>query len=65
MKKKLNNWSPASWRDKPITQQPRYPDPAALQQIETELRVRPPLVFANEIESLNQALARVLRVDGH
>jgi len=55
----MNNWNLTSWRNKPIAQQPNYPDPMALQQIETELRVRPPLVFANEIENLNQALARV------
>ena len=55
----MNNWNLTSWRNKPIAQQPNYPDPVALQQIETELRVRPPLVFANEIENLNQGLARV------
>ena len=55
----MNNWNLTSWRNKPIAQQPHYPDPVALQQVETELRVRPPLVFANEIENLNQALARV------
>ena len=59
MKKELDDWRPVSWRDKPIAQQPSYPDPAALQQVEAELRTRPPLVFANEVKSLNQALARV------
>ncbi len=55
----MNNWTLTSWRDKPISQQPIYPDPLALQHVETELRLNPPLVFANEIESLNQALGRV------
>jgi 3-deoxy-7-phosphoheptulonate synthase len=55
----MNNWNLTSWRNKPITQQPNYPDPMALQQVETELRAGPPLVFANEIETLNQALAGV------
>ena len=47
----------------PIAQQPDYPDPAALKRIEAELGRRPPLVFANEVEELNQALARVAQ--GH
>jgi 3-deoxy-7-phosphoheptulonate synthase len=55
----MPNWTPTSWRDKPIAQQPDYPDPPALQRIEAELARRPPLVFANEIEELNQELARV------
>jgi 3-deoxy-7-phosphoheptulonate synthase len=55
----MDNWDLATWRSKPITQQPDYPDPVALQQIEAELGGKPPLVFANEIESLNRALARV------
>lgn len=55
----MNKWTPTSWRSKPISQQPRYPHPAALQQTEAELRVGPPLVFADEIDKLNQALARV------
>lgn len=59
MKKNLHAWRPAGWRTRPIAQQPSYPVLATLQQVETELRARPPLVFANEVESLNQALARV------
>jgi 3-deoxy-7-phosphoheptulonate synthase len=55
----MENWTRSSWRDKPITQQPDYPDPQGLRQVEAELDRRPPLVFANEIEDLNQALARV------
>lgn len=58
-KSRPENWTPAGWRGKPITQQPRYPDPAALARVEADLGAGPPLVFASEIESLNQALARV------
>ncbi|MCB0195276.1 MAG: 3-deoxy-7-phosphoheptulonate synthase class II [Anaerolineae bacterium] len=56
---KKNAWTPSSWRSKPIAQQPHYPDPTLLHRTETELRAKPPLVFAAEIEQLNQALARV------
>ncbi|MCB0227215.1 MAG: 3-deoxy-7-phosphoheptulonate synthase, partial [Anaerolineae bacterium] len=42
---KTNNWTPSSWRSKPISQQPRYPDAAALQQTEAALRAGPPLVL--------------------
>ena len=57
----MNNWSLSGWRSKPIVQQPQYPDLKALHQVEAKLKVEPPLVFANEIENLNQALARVAR----
>ena len=56
----MQRWSPTSWRSKPISQQPHYPDPAALRRAEAELGARPPLVFANEIENLKQELARVV-----
>ncbi len=55
----MNAWNPASWRTKWVAQQPDYPDPAAVRQVEAQLSAGPPLVFANEIEKLNHALARV------
>ncbi len=55
----MNHWNPASWRKKPISQQPIYPNPAPLQEVETTLRAAAPLVFANEIETLHSELARV------
>ncbi len=57
----MNKWNLTSWRNKPITQQPDYPDLPALQHVESKLGAGPPLVFANEIENLNQALARVAK----
>ena len=42
------NWSPDSWRNKPIVQVPEYPDTAALKAAEDKLRGYPPLVFAGE-----------------
>ena len=50
-------WSPASWRDKPATQLPVYPDAGALAAAQDELRALPPLVTSREILSLQQQLA--------
>ncbi len=52
-------WSPASWRAKPIEQVPVYPDPEALAAVETRIATYPPLVFAGEARKLKNALARV------
>ncbi len=51
------NWTPDSWRSKPINQVPIYPDPMALAQVEDRLRTYPPLVFAGEARDLKKALA--------
>jgi 3-deoxy-7-phosphoheptulonate synthase len=53
------NWTPASWRGKPIRQVPVYPDPEALALVETRLKTHPPLVFAGEARSLKSRLAQV------
>ncbi len=53
------SWSPASWRAKPISQVPEYPDPAALAAVETRLKTHPPLVFAGEARNLMAGLAQV------
>ena len=52
-------WSPQSWRAKPVSQVPVYPDPAALAAVETRLKTHPPLVFAGEARNLTAALAQV------
>ena len=49
--------SPGTWRDRPAAQQPTYPDPEALAAIGTDLRSRPPLVFAGEVDSLRERMA--------
>lgn len=54
-----NNWSPDSWRDRPIRQAPSYPDADALAAVEARLRRYPPLVFAGEARRLQEGLARV------
>ena len=53
------NWSPTSWRDKPISQVPAYPDSQILADVEGRLRTYPPLVFAGEARDLKKALADV------
>src|SRR5262245_14976651 len=55
----MKNWTPDSWRDKPILQVPKYPEPEKLAEVETTLRNFPPLVFAGEARSLKRNLARV------
>src|SRR6202165_557433 len=54
-----HDWSPDSWRSKPIRQMPDYRDAAALAAAEAQLRSYPPLVFAGEARSLKAALGRV------
>ena len=49
--------SPGTWRDRPAAQQPTYPDPEALAAVGTDLRSRPPLVFAGEVDSLRERMA--------
>lgn len=55
----MDNWSPDSWKSKPILQQPEYQDATAVQQVENELAQLPPLVFAGEVRSLRKQLAEV------
>ena len=52
-------WSPESWRDKPISQVPSYPDAAKLASVEERLRAFPPLVFAGEARRLTESLGQV------
>ena len=50
-------WSPESWRARPASQQPAYPDAAALAAALAELRALPPLVTSWEILALKRQLA--------
>jgi 3-deoxy-7-phosphoheptulonate synthase len=53
------NWTPDSWRQKPIRQVPTYTDAARLKAVEEDLKNFPPLVFAGEARSLKSKLAEV------
>lgn len=55
----MSIWTPSSWREKPILQQPTYPDQEALKRVEEELRSYPPLVFAGEARNLKKQLGDV------
>lgn len=56
----MSTWSPSSWREKPILQQPNYINMEQVKQIEAQLQKLPPLVFAGEARSLKADFARVV-----
>ena len=53
------NWTPESWRGKPIKQVPAYPDQEALAATEKRISSYPPLVFAGEARQLRERLSDV------
>lgn len=55
------NWTPTSWRSKPIRQVPTYDDPAQVEAALDTIRGYPPLVFAGEARRLKDRLASVAR----
>jgi 3-deoxy-7-phosphoheptulonate synthase len=55
----MKKWTPDSWRGKPISQVPAYPDASALADTEARLATFPPLVFAGEARKLKKQLAAV------
>ncbi|MEC9368869.1 MAG: 3-deoxy-7-phosphoheptulonate synthase, partial [Pseudomonadota bacterium] len=52
-------WTPDTWRKKPIQQVPDYVDPKTLTEVEKQLSTFPPLVFAGEARLLKERLAQV------
>jgi 3-deoxy-7-phosphoheptulonate synthase len=50
-----------AWRDLPAAQQPRWPDPTALDEAVRTLATYPPLVFAGECDDLRSRLAAAQR----
>ncbi len=54
-----NQWTPDSWKSKPVRQVPTYTDEAAVKSVEDELGIFPPLVFAGEARLLKKKLADV------
>jgi len=54
-----NIWTPSSWRDFPIKQQPIYEDMKKVKKVEKELSNYPPLIFAEEARRLKTQLADV------
>ncbi len=56
-----DNWTPGSWQQKVVLQQPTYPDKEQLQDALQKLAKLPPLVTSWEIESLKSQLAAASR----
>lgn len=50
-------WSPSSWKNFPVKQQPTYNDQQQLQNVLEVLKGYPPLVFAGEVEALKKELS--------
>ena len=59
MPEQRTTWSPTSWQDLPVGQQPAWPDAAALERSLKQISTLPPLIFAEEARSLQTELARV------
>ena len=53
-------WTKTSWREFTPHQQPNWPDEEAVEQVLSELSRLPPLVFAGEIRSLKEMLAKAV-----
>ena len=53
------SWTPSSWRELPVAQQPAWPDEGELAVVRERLRGLPPLVFAGEARALLTALGEV------
>ncbi|NGP54726.1 3-deoxy-7-phosphoheptulonate synthase class II [Thioalkalivibrio sp. XN8] len=54
-------WRPDSWQGMRATQQPAYPDAAALRVVVERLSRLPPLVVSWEVEALQKQIARAQR----
>lgn len=57
------NWTKSSWKNFKALQQPTWPDPQAVEKVLADLSSLPPLVFAGEIRSLKQMLAKAVTGD--
>lgn len=53
----MNQWTPESWRNKPVKQLPSYDHAPNVAEVEAELSRMPPLVFAGEARALKSQLA--------
>ena len=57
------NWTKSSWKEFTALQQPTWPEEAAVDKVLANLSTLPPLVFAGEIRSLKQLLAKAVTGD--
>jgi 3-deoxy-7-phosphoheptulonate synthase len=56
-----NEWTKSSWKNYTALQQPKWPDQDALEKVTNDLALLPPLVFAGEIRTLKDLLAKASR----
>ena len=59
----IKNWKKSSWKNYTALQQPTWPKEEAVDKVLTNLSLLPPLVFAGEIRSLKQLLAKAVNGD--
>ncbi len=57
------NWTKSSWQKRTALQQPTWPEQKAVDKVLTNLALLPPLVFAGEIRSLKNLLAKAVTGD--
>lgn len=57
------NWTKSSWKEFTALQQPNWPEQAAVDKVLDNLSTLPPLVFAGEIRTLKQLLAKAVKGD--
>lgn len=58
---KFDDWDPASWQTKPVTQDVIYEDTIGLENALTKLEILPPLVHPYEIQKLQAQLSEASR----
>ena len=58
------DWSPTSWTTKKVSQGPNYQDEEELQAAVDKLSSSSPLVFAGEVRTLHEQLARACSGQG-
>ena len=49
-------WNPNTWRNYPVVQMPKYTNQKSLSSVEAKLSLKPPLVFAGEVQALKRSL---------
>ena len=49
-------WKPNTWRNYPVVQMPKYINQKSLSSVEAKLSLKPPLVFAGEVQALKRSL---------
>ena len=63
MTSKQNTWTKSSWKEYVALQQPNWPDQGEVDKVLANLAQLPPLVFAGEIRSLKELLAKAVTGD--